>query len=844
MRAHAVSVLSALLLLSSIAFSAAGQEQAPAQSQASAPSEASVPSEAPAPVQDSVPAQLPGADPARQSSSALLLPVLESPADPSGFFFAAEKLNVSASLDDTARSSMEFMYTLAFRFARGPAAKEAGRALAGLLRDSGRVHDASLIAREYLEAFGPEWDMYRTLYDLLSAAGAREEALQLVAEIRKALPAAAKTRSTELAWMEYASRSALGDWSWTESAKTYLRSAGADSYSRSILRLIASAPDFPADQASLALFRANAQQGNYADALAYARPILPTFSRPDAPRIWLSELGKTFFGASAFDEGIGFFASALGFAGDSAQNSSTAFSIQINRKSIHSENRWVMAYYLARLFQGKNDTQTAAGIFIELTPLAFSPQDADSALWYWLDITMKSIAAGTQTMAALTNAETPAETAGRPLELAALSQAAALWKNPSFFEDIAAQYMRALLRQQAWDDVIRLTILMSRRLTASMRGPLLYLSGRLIETGRASADISTDNEFRQYLENGSAAAQAADMPPALRIARLFYSTLLSESGIEEHYRTLAAWRLGMEPPLLTRVPVLGKDYQVTDAIARILPPADSPPVSDATLAEVLTFIEQSLDYGLDVLAAGQVGSLSIYSPDSLLWMARTFAEHEQYYPALRIGSEMLRRSLQNTGQDTADIGYALLYPKAWNSHFRELATANGIEEPLAYAVVRSESMFNQRAVSRSGAVGLSQLLPSTASETARGLKMEGYNLADPRDNLRIGLAYFGYMLRRFGERPARAMAAYNAGPSRMMQWAGEWGSLEDDILIELYPLAEPRQYTKNIIAAALHYGKLYYGIKAEDMLAFLLEGKPLPREEQGGTPLSLPSSTP
>ncbi|MCX8013419.1 MAG: lytic transglycosylase domain-containing protein, partial [Rectinema sp.] len=441
-------------------------------------------------------------------------------------------------------------------------------------------------------------------------------------------------------------------------------------------------------------------------------------------------------------------------------------------------------------------------------------------------ITMNTIAAGTETMQNFLNpgSDNPAPTtsAGRPLELAALSQAAALWKNPSFFEDIVAQYMRRLLRERAWDDVVRLPILMSRRLTPAMRGPLLYLSGRLIETGRASPDTSTDNEFRKYLENGSPEIAAGIGAPS--VANLFFSVLLRESGIEEHYRTLAAWRLGTEPPLLSRVPALGKDYRVIDAITRALPAFDQPPVSDTILAEALAFIEQSLDYGLDALAAGQVGSLSSYSPDSLFWMARTFAEHEQYYPALRIGSEVLRRALP----DSAAIAYALLYPLAWNGHFRELTETNRIAEPLAYALVRSESMFNQRAVSRSGALGLSQLLPSTAAETARGLKMQTYNLTDPRDNLAIGMAYFGYMLRRFGERPARAMAAYNAGPGHMMQWVADWGALEDDILIELYPIAEPRQYTKNIIAAALHYGKLYYGIAPADMLAFLLEGKALP----------------
>jgi len=64
----------------------------------------------------------------------------------------------------------------------------------------------------------------------------------------------------------------------------------------------------------------------------------------------------------------------------------------------------------------------------------------------------------------------------------------------------------------------------------------------------------------------------------------------------------------------------------------------------------------------------------------------------------------------------------------------------------------------------------------------------------------------------------------------MAQWARDWGGLDDDILIELYPLAEPRQYTKNITSAALFYGKLYYGISAKDMLDFLYGVKPLPQQ--------------
>jgi soluble lytic murein transglycosylase-like protein len=508
-----------------------------------------------------------------------------------------------------------------------------------------------------------------------------------------------------------------------------------------------------------------------------------------------------------------------------------------------------MAFYLALMYQGLGENQTAASVFIDLVPFAFSGEDSDSALWYWLDITMNSIAATDSALGDLGQDDANGIQAKRSLELSALSQAAALWKSPSYFEDIVANYMRRLLREGAWNDVVRLCVLMSQKLTASMKGPLLYLSGRLIETGRASADLSTESDFWKWLAptnqnqsslnaatnvvsqnppdsgSNSQIPSAPSAPLTPNTALLFFQALLRENGIEEHYRTLAAWRLGREPPILADTPVLDKNFDIVSAITSQLPQSDAPPVSDEKLKEVLDFITQSLDYGLEALAAKQVAVLSPFSTDSLLWLAAKFTEHEQYYPALRIGSEALTRK----PAAKPELAYALLYPRAWPEHFAELTAPRNIAEPLAYAIVRSESMFNQRAVSRSGAMGLSQLLPGTAAETARGLKMSQYALFDPKDNLTIGLTYYGYMLQRFDGRPARAIAAYNAGPSRMAQWARDWGNLEDDILIELYPVAEPRQYTKNIIAAALNYGKMYYGISSKDMLDFMLAGKTLPQ---------------
>ncbi|MGB9686532.1 MAG: flagellar assembly lytic transglycosylase [Rectinema subterraneum] len=803
-----------------------------------------------------------------------MLPILTEPADPSGFFFAAEQMRMQAGDAGLAAEQTrlaEFMYSLAFRFAKGPAALEAGRSLFLLLSTQGRLAEAASTAREWLQSFGPDWTMYRNLYDTLMAQGSFPDAFALVSELSKAMPSTAKSRSTELSWMEYNARFGMQDYSWAANGPPFIKTRTPDSYIAKIYRLYAAVPNVPQNQAALALFRAAATERNYADAIAYARPILPTFSGSDTPRAWISELGKSFYGAGLYREGIDFFLAALGFALPAPSPAPSQSSLEaplsapvperapfmnsapiIDRAHVSTELSWVMAFYLARMYQGLGENQTAASVFIDLVPFAFSGEDSDSALWYWLDITMNSIAATDSALGDLGQDDANGIQAKRSLELSALSQAAALWKSPSYFEDIVANYMRRLLREGAWNDVVRLCVLMSQKLTASMKGPLLYLSGRLIETGRASADLSTESDFWKWLaptnqnqsspnaatnavsqsppDSGSnsqisSASSALSAPLAPNTSPLFFQALLRENGIEEHYRTLAAWRLGREPPILADTPVLDKNFDIVSAITSQLPQSDAPPVSDEKLKEVLDFITQSLDYGLEALAAKQVAVLSPFSTDSLLWLAAKFTEHEQYYPALRIGLEAATRK----PAAKSELAYALLYPRAWPEHFAELTAPRNIAEPLAYAIVRSESMFNQRAVSRSGAMGLSQLLPGTAAETARGLKMSQYALFDPKDNLTIGLTYYGYMLQRFDGRPARAIAAYNAGPSRMAQWARDWGNLEDDILIELYPVAEPRQYTKNIIAAALNYGKMYYGISSKDMLDFMLAGKTLPQ---------------
>lgn len=95
---------------------------------------------------------------------------------------------------------------------------------------------------------------------------------------------------------------------------------------------------------------------------------------------------------------------------------------------------------------------------------------------------------------------------------------------------------------------------------------------------------------------------------------------------------------------------------------------------------------------------------------------------------------------------------------------RAAAEKTGVEPELLEALVGAESGFNPDAVSPVGARGLAQLMPATA----RAL---GVDPMDPEQNVMGGARYLSQMIERFGD-PAKALAAYNAGPGAVQRYGG------------------------------------------------------------------------
>jgi soluble lytic murein transglycosylase-like protein len=104
--------------------------------------------------------------------------------------------------------------------------------------------------------------------------------------------------------------------------------------------------------------------------------------------------------------------------------------------------------------------------------------------------------------------------------------------------------------------------------------------------------------------------------------------------------------------------------------------------------------------------------------------------------------------------------------EALEPFIQEAATTHGMSPSLIRAVIQTESRFNPLAVSSVGAQGLMQLMPTTA----RHVGIE--NPFDPRENILGGTKYLSTLLDRFKGNTARALAAYNAGPTAVSRHRG------------------------------------------------------------------------
>lgn len=141
-----------------------------------------------------------------------------------------------------------------------------------------------------------------------------------------------------------------------------------------------------------------------------------------------------------------------------------------------------------------------------------------------------------------------------------------------------------------------------------------------------------------------------------------------------------------------------------------------------------------------------------------------------------------------------------LRPSEPVSHIIEQsAMEENISPSLLEAVIRTESKFDEKAISHVGAVGMMQLMPDTAAWISETSGLPSDNLESPEQNIPLGAWYLNFLLKKYHNNEVLALAAYNAGRGNVDEWIEKKGWPEGFNDIDQIPFPETREFVKSVV---------------------------------------------
>ena len=153
------------------------------------------------------------------------------------------------------------------------------------------------------------------------------------------------------------------------------------------------------------------------------------------------------------------------------------------------------------------------------------------------------------------------------------------------------------------------------------------------------------------------------------------------------------------------------------------------------------------------------------------------------------------------------------YPTAYLNEIRTVSDEFDLNPYYVLSIIRCESNFDPKALSRKGAAGLMQIMPNTGEWIAHKLGMDDvYSqdlLYDPVTNIRMGCWYLRFIRGRVGDDPGTVAAAYNAGHGTVQGWLADPQYSEDGSTLKSIPYPETERYVNHVNEAFAQYQKLY-----------------------------------
>jgi soluble lytic murein transglycosylase len=419
--------------------------------------------------------------------------------------------------------------------------------------------------------------------------------------------------------------------------------------------------------------------------------------------------------------------------------------------------------------------------------------------------------------------------------------------------EAAVWLARVYLRQGQGDKLLEVArVLPSTSLSAEQKGQITLFVGMWLEDQKQFDDAIA--KYHHVAKQGEPASQRAE--GQWRVGWVYYRTArYREAGdslralaeqhdsefepqalywmgrageqqqqpeAQEHYKKLCqrhrfSYYCQLARERMKTSPASDAPLEVTVASIETLKNGESPPpvVTRADIAQQTAYRRaiELKTLGLDADAAHEVAVLTDrYSrdPDALVALSTMLNEVGAYHQALRLARARFRDQLERTGGTFAPSLWNVAYPTGLLPTIK-LQGAKGVDPYLIAAIIREESQYDVKAVSRVGAIGLMQVMPATANNVAQrvGLPAVGReDLFDQETNIRIGVRYVEQLLEQFSGNLVYTIASYNAGPLAVGNWIAEYRGQGQDEFVELIPYQETRQYVKRVLRTYREYVRL------------------------------------
>ncbi|HWQ28847.1 MAG TPA: lytic transglycosylase domain-containing protein, partial [Dehalococcoidia bacterium] len=345
---------------------------------------------------------------------------------------------------------------------------------------------------------------------------------------------------------------------------------------------------------------------------------------------------------------------------------------------------------------------------------------------------------------------------------------------------------------------------------AFRRGLLLFREGRAAEAAGAFRSVPAEDaesahrarywEARALQAAGDGAAADAILSELASSPEVDYYTLRAVGPIEGREAQLDAG----EPDWAS----------IEEWLRRVTGEPAAPALDDLIFDPAWARGLELLSLGLEAEADAEFESLlgeAGSDAHALYQLARAFRKTGRTHLSARAATLLLGALPEGAWREAPRDLIRLAYPVDYAPLLFALNRERGVDPLVMLALIRQESLFDPRAGSTAGALGLTQVLPSTGREVAQELGMSGFDpsaLFRPDVSVAIGGAYLASQIERFGGNLYHALAAYNGGPGTAADARDRAGD-DVDLFVELLPYAETRLYVRRVLTHLAFYRYAY-----------------------------------